>query len=151
MLETALELTETGGNLLLAEPHPGAGTTLTRLLPEEIWEKAAEMRFRDCETTVIENLSSDQAITPITAIAVESGWKNVSVESHLVEEKRMMAEALLDSWLSTERQGSYGAMMAALMGVDEWDDTAIRLKAILTGRTVTWETGLLIISAKKST
>ncbi len=149
MLETSLGLTDTGGKILLAEPHPGAGTTLARLLPEGIWEKATEKRFRECEKTVLEVLSADLAPDPMADIVTESGWKEVSVKNRLVGENRLMAEALLESWLATDRQGGYGARMAALMGSDEWNETAIRLKAILTGRTVRWETGLLIITANK--
>ena len=149
LLGTSLGLTDPGGKLLLAEPHPGAGTTLAGLLPEGIWEKAAEKRFRDCERAVLEELSADQAPGPMTDIVVESDWKEVSVVNRLVGENRIMAEALLESWLSTDRQGGYGARMAAMIGNNEWNETAIRLKAILTGRTVHWETSLLIISAKK--
>ena len=76
-----------------------------------------------------------------------AGWNNVRVDSCSVSENRLLAESLLDSWLSANRKGSYGAEIAALMGKEEWEETAIRLKAILAGRTVHWDTALLVISA----
>ncbi len=147
LLKTALELTDNGGKLLLAEPHPGAGTTLADLLPSAVWDKADEQRFRDCEREVLKGFSSHQAPDPITRLVDKSGWKDVSVTSRKVGEKRLLAEALLNTWLSSERSGCYGAEMAAGMGDNEWEQTSARLKAILTGRTVHWETALLIITA----
>ncbi len=147
LLSAALELCDEGAKLLLAEPHPGAGTTLASLLPGNVWGDSAEKRFRDCEQKILSDLSADQTPGPTKKMLIKSGWKNVSVKKMTVDESRLLAEALLDTWLTTEIPGSYGQRMAALMGVEEWKQTSVRLKAILLGKKVRWETGLLIISA----
>jgi len=150
ILKNAFELADSGGRLLIAEPHPGEGTTLVGLLPNGILDKSDEKRFRDCEKELIREFSTDQSPGTINRIITESGWQDVSVENRNIEEKRLLAEGLLDAWTSTEREGSYGNRMAALMGSSEWEQTATRLKAILSGKTIQWNTALLIVSASKA-
>ena len=147
LLKTTLDITAPGGKLLLAEPHPGEGTTLAGILPPGVLEKAEEKRFLDCENKLLKGFAADQSPEVISQIITDSGWKKTNVVSRKAGEKRLLAESLLDSWLSTRHKGSYGAEMAALMGKEEWEETALRLKAILAGRTVHWDTALLIISA----
>ncbi|RKX69094.1 MAG: hypothetical protein DRP60_17020, partial [Spirochaetes bacterium] len=147
LLKTTLDITAPGGKPLLAEPHPGEGTTLAGILPPGVLEKAEEKRFLDCENKLLKGFAADQSPEVISQIITDSGWKKTNVVSRKAGEKRLLAESLLDSWLSTRHKGSYGAEMAALMGKEEWEETALRLKAILAGRTVHWDTALLIISA----
>ncbi len=147
LLKSTLDITAPEGKLLLAEPHPEEGTTLAGILPPGILEKTVEHHFKDCEKTYLKDFFAEQTPESVKQNIKSSGWNNTRVESCRVSENRLLAEGLLDSWLSTNRKGSYGAEMAALMGKKEWEETAIRLKAILTGRTVHWDTALLVISA----
>ncbi len=147
LLKSTLEITAPGGKLLLAEPHPGEGTTLAGILPPGVLEDTAEHRFIDCEKAFLENFFAEQTPEPVKQLVDNAGWNNVRVDSCSVSENRLLAESLLDSWLSANRKGSYGAEIAALMGKEEWEETAIRLKAILAGKTVHWDTALLVISA----
>jgi len=147
LLKNTLEISASGGKLLLAEPYPGEGTTLAGILPPGVLEDTAEHRFIDCEKAFLESFFAEQTPEPVEQLVDNAGWNNVRVDSCNVSENRLLAESLLDSWLSASRKGSYGAEMAALMGKAEWEETAVRIKAILAGRTVHWETALITISA----
>jgi hypothetical protein len=147
LLQAARNTAAPGGKLYLAEPQPGKSTTLRELLPPGVLGKEEERRFRDCEKEFLENLTADLAPESLKQIAGEAGWEKVHTESRSAGESRQLAESLLNTWLSPGRRGSYGTEMAALMGEENWEETSARIKAILTGRTVHWETAMIIISA----
>ena len=147
LLKNALKTAAPGGKLLLAEPHPGEGSTLSEILPPGVLGKEEEQRFRDCEKELLESLSNPMSPEAVIQLLKDAGWNKTSAERRRAAEKRLLAESLLDSWLFSGKKGSYGTRMSALMGKKEWEDTAARLKAILTGRTLQWKTALIVISA----
>jgi putative ATPase len=147
ILETGLKLTAPGGGLLLAEPQPGEGTTPAGLLPSGVLGKEEEKNFRECEKEFFRNLAGGRGAAPIGKLLEDAGWRAVKTESRRVGEKRILSGSLLDTWLSPGRRGSYGTEMASLMGEENWAETSARIRAILAGRTVRWETALLIITA----
>jgi putative ATPase len=147
ILETVLKLTAPGGGLLLAEPQPGEGTTPAGLLPSGVLGKEEEKNFRECEKEFFRNLAGGRGAAPIGKLLEDAGWRAVKTESRRVGEKRILSGSLLDTWLSPGRRGSYGTEMASLMGEENWAETSARIRAILAGRTVRWETALLIITA----
>lgn len=150
LLKTALNMADDGAQLLLAEPHAGAGTTLAALIPEGVWDDSAERTFRDCETEVMKEMSAVLAPESLELLVAQSSWENVQVETSSLAENRLLADQLLNTWLAAVTPGTYGHRMSALMGAEEWNNVSLRIKAILSGKKVHWETGLIIIKAWKA-
>ncbi|MDT8298206.1 MAG: AAA family ATPase, partial [Spirochaetaceae bacterium] len=150
LLAAAFELTETGGLLLLAEPRPGSGTTLAEVVPAGVLPADLEKRFRDAEKKVIGDLSGHTDTESVLEAVENTGWSNGTVEYREARERRSLVETLLQNWLDSRREGSYGYLMSKAMGEELWRDVSIRIKALLVGRTVSWQSGLEIISARKS-
>ena len=147
LLTTALELSSAEGRLLLAEPRPGTGTTPAALLPSGTLHADDEKAFREAETRVIEILAAGNSPEALSALASESGWSGIRVETTEVRENRILSESLLEAWMDSSREGSYAALMAREIGNTVWPDLALRIRSLLSGRKVSWETGLLILRA----
>jgi len=147
LLADAYELASQAGRLLMAEPHRGSGTSLSRLLDVD-WNGASEKRFREAEARLVSELAARGAPETLSGILSDTDWRELSIEAQTVRETRLLGASLLDSWFSV-RRGSYGYEMSRLMGNKEWTKIATLLKPILCGKLVDWETGLLIIRGVK--
>ncbi len=150
LLQGATELCENKTRLILSEPRPGTGTTLGSLIPRGALEAADENAFIDAEKSVLSRLAEDMSSSTLITILEESKWNDVSVSEETAAEMRILTDSLLEAWFNRKTKGSYAAMMAEVLGDLIWDDAAIRLKSLLSGRKVRWETGLLLATAKKN-
>jgi hypothetical protein len=149
-LKASLEVAEKGGLLLIAEPDPVSGTTMSDLLPAGVLDEETENLLKESERRLVKTLAEQRSPEVLSRLLMESGWSDINVEKRIVSEKRVLADSLLTAWFSTGKKGNYGTQMAEEMGMDTWNDTAAALKSLLTGRTVLWQTGLLLVTAEST-
>ena len=143
-----LNLAAPGCRLLLAESLPGAGSTLTSLVPAGSLEAAEDRAFKDAETDYVSELAGQIPPEALAEICERAGWQDVRREISSVSEHRILSDALLASWLDDSRKGSYASALAERMGATLWADLAPRLRALLGGRKVRWESGLVILTGR---
>lgn len=149
LIAGAYELASSDGRLLMAEPHRGSGTSLSRLLTNIDWNRDIEKRFRETETQLVSKLTVRGEQEALVSFFSDTDWAELNIETQTVREKRLLSASLLDSWFSVAKKGSYGYEMSLLMGSEEWIETAALLKPTLCDKLVDWETEIFIISAVK--
>ena len=123
---------------------------MAEVVPAGVLPADLDKRFRDAENKVIEELSGHADSESVVEAVENAGWSNGTVEYREARERRSLVETLLQNWLDSRREGSYGDLMSEVMGEELWGDVSIRIKALLDGRTVSWQSGLEIITARKS-
>ncbi len=154
-LTAALSLAAPQGALYLAEARPGEGTLLGDLIPKGVWDEGRMKAFREAEAAVMANLAGGNDETSGDADALlklieESGWNAAAVAEQEAVEDRLLSEGILERWLTAANPGGYGERMSSRLGRTEWADYAGSVKALLSGKTVRWRTGLFIVTARKS-
>ena len=154
-LGSALSLAAPQGALYLAEARPGEGTLLGDLIPKGVWDEGRMKAFSEAEASVMADLAGGNDETSGNAAALsklieESGWNAAAVTEQEAVEDRLLSEGILERWLTAANPGGYGERMSSRLGRTEWAEYAGSVKALLSGRTVRWRTGLFIVTARNS-
>lgn len=145
-LSRALALTAPRGRLLTAEAVPGRGSRIADLIPPGA-PANPDTPFREAEAALFADLAADFTADRLGTLLTETGWRDSAVERRTISENRLLTEALLARWLEPAHPRGYGASMARALGDTEWAALSRSISALLTGKTVTWTTEVLIITA----
>ncbi|MCG8452505.1 MAG: AAA family ATPase [Spirochaetales bacterium] len=148
-LHTLRHLAAEEAVILLAEPRPEAGTTLSQLIPAHLIAAPHFKKFQAAERIVHASLTPQKGQDQIIQQFSEAGW-NVVMEPMSAKEQRILSPPLLEAWFSTDRMGSYGQRMSQELGQDLWQELSKTLLSVLTGQKVTWETAFWRINGVRT-
>ncbi|MBF9018339.1 MULTISPECIES: AAA family ATPase [unclassified Oceanispirochaeta] len=146
--EQLRQLLSPGGVLSLSEPLPAMGSRLSDFLPDGAESLDEWQSIREAEDAVYREaypgLESEETVL---ALLKEMGASDSAAEILNSSEDRILSTEQLNNWFNTERPGSLGFRMKAVLGEKKMESYSSYCLKHLEGARVKWNSCRIILRA----
>ncbi len=134
-----------GGKFAVAELNRSGGTKLSSFIENDL-DKNLFLKMKEVEDKIYNKYNRQNEIKEALK---ESSFSNCEIREILIREKRLIVPELLERWLSTDSENSYGSKLLKKTGSKNFINIKEKLSQKLNKMNVNWERSYLFISGEK--
>ncbi len=143
------------GRLSIAETIPSKAQRLSALIGPDFMSRELYKKFQKAENLVYSgdrNYSTAVDENELISACRKAGFVNTAMEIKEYQDSRFISESILTGWIKTDgRKNSYGKILYAELGAEDFAKVKSVLFKELAGKTVKWKTSVAFISGRKNT